>query len=110
MLTVDGARSIHDPGAVYVEGNRIIDVGPSDAIAAVDDSWGAGLLGDQSPAIDQDSERDLRRTAEIGELVERGGQDVGDDDVERPARGFRRLADGAPARGGGVVGLPRRRA
>jgi 5-methylthioadenosine/S-adenosylhomocysteine deaminase len=34
VLTVDGARSIHDPGAVYVEGNRIIDVGASDALAA----------------------------------------------------------------------------
>ena len=34
VLTVDGAKAIHDPGAVYVEGNRIVDVGPSDAVAA----------------------------------------------------------------------------
>ena len=27
VLTMDGARAIHDPGAVYVAGNRIIDVG-----------------------------------------------------------------------------------
>jgi len=34
VLTVDGAGTIHDPGAIYVEGNRIIDVGASDALAA----------------------------------------------------------------------------
>jgi 5-methylthioadenosine/S-adenosylhomocysteine deaminase len=33
VLTVDSAGTIHDPGAVYVEGNRIIDVGASDALA-----------------------------------------------------------------------------
>src|SRR5260370_41444992 len=34
VLTVDGARTIHRPGAVYVEGSRIVDVGPSDAVVA----------------------------------------------------------------------------
>src|SRR5262249_16531007 len=33
VLTVDGARTIHRPGAVYVEGDRIIDVGPSEVVA-----------------------------------------------------------------------------
>src|SRR5258708_39523999 len=33
VLTVDGARTIHRPGAVYVEGNRIVDVGPSEVVA-----------------------------------------------------------------------------
>jgi 5-methylthioadenosine/S-adenosylhomocysteine deaminase len=32
VLTVDEAKSIHDPGAVYIEGGRIVDVGPSDLI------------------------------------------------------------------------------
>ena len=34
VLTVDGKGTIHDPGAVYIEGKRIVDVGPSDAVAA----------------------------------------------------------------------------
>ena len=34
VVTVDGAGRIHAPGAVYVEGSRIVDVGPSDAVAA----------------------------------------------------------------------------
>src|SRR5271166_3580092 len=34
VLTVNGAGSIHEPGAVYVEGGRIVDVGPSGPIAA----------------------------------------------------------------------------
>ncbi len=34
VLTVDGKRTIHEPGAVYVEGKRIVDVGPSDAVLA----------------------------------------------------------------------------
>jgi 5-methylthioadenosine/S-adenosylhomocysteine deaminase len=34
VLTVDGKATIHDPGAVYVEGKRIVDVGASDAVAA----------------------------------------------------------------------------
>ena len=33
VLTVDGARTIHRPGAVYVEENRIVDVGPSEVVA-----------------------------------------------------------------------------
>jgi 5-methylthioadenosine/S-adenosylhomocysteine deaminase len=32
VLTVDEAQSIHDPGAVCVEGSRIVDVGPSDLV------------------------------------------------------------------------------
>jgi len=32
VVTVDHAQTIHDRGAVYVEGNRIVDVGPSDAV------------------------------------------------------------------------------
>ena len=32
VITVDSERHIHDPGAVYVEGARIVDVGPSDAL------------------------------------------------------------------------------
>src|SRR5579885_3594770 len=34
ILTVDAARTIHRPGAIYVEGARIVDVGSSDAVAA----------------------------------------------------------------------------
>src|SRR5258707_975391 len=34
VLTVDGKATIHDPGAVYVEGKRIVDVGASDAVVA----------------------------------------------------------------------------
>ena len=34
VLTVDGSGTIHNPGAVFVEGKRIADVGPSDAVAA----------------------------------------------------------------------------
>jgi len=34
VLTVDGKGTIHEPGAVYVEGKRIVDVGPSEAVAA----------------------------------------------------------------------------
>jgi cytosine/adenosine deaminase-related metal-dependent hydrolase len=34
VLTVDGADAIHNPGAIFVEGKRIADVGPSDAVAA----------------------------------------------------------------------------
>jgi len=33
VLTVDSKGTIHDPGAIYVEGNRIMDVGASDALA-----------------------------------------------------------------------------
>jgi 5-methylthioadenosine/S-adenosylhomocysteine deaminase len=33
VLTVDGARTIHRPGAVYVEENCIVDVGPSEVVA-----------------------------------------------------------------------------
>jgi cytosine/adenosine deaminase-related metal-dependent hydrolase len=32
VVTVDEAQTIHDRGAVYVEGTRIVDVGPSDAV------------------------------------------------------------------------------
>jgi 5-methylthioadenosine/S-adenosylhomocysteine deaminase len=32
LLTVDGASTIHDPGAIYVEGDRIVDVGPSSVV------------------------------------------------------------------------------
>ena len=32
VITVDGDRRILDPGAVYVEGARIVDVGPSDEV------------------------------------------------------------------------------
>lgn len=34
ILTVDAAGAIHRPGAVYVDGGRIVDVGPSDAVVA----------------------------------------------------------------------------
>lgn len=34
VVTVDAGRTIHNSGAVYVEGNRIVDIGPSDAVAA----------------------------------------------------------------------------
>jgi cytosine/adenosine deaminase-related metal-dependent hydrolase len=34
VVTVDGARTIYDPGAIYIEGKRIVDVGASDAVAA----------------------------------------------------------------------------
>src|SRR5262245_37648830 len=34
VLTVNAAGAIYNPGAVYVEGTRIIDVGPSDVLAA----------------------------------------------------------------------------
>jgi 5-methylthioadenosine/S-adenosylhomocysteine deaminase len=33
VVTVDSQARIHDPGAVYVEGARIVDVGPSDEVA-----------------------------------------------------------------------------
>jgi 5-methylthioadenosine/S-adenosylhomocysteine deaminase len=33
VVTVDGSGTIHNPGAVFVEGKRITDLGPSDAIA-----------------------------------------------------------------------------
>ena len=33
-MTVDGSGTIHNPGAVFVEGKRIADLGPSDAVAA----------------------------------------------------------------------------
>ena len=32
VITVDPQRRILDPGAVYVEGARIADVGPSDEV------------------------------------------------------------------------------
>jgi 5-methylthioadenosine/S-adenosylhomocysteine deaminase len=34
VLTVDAGGTIHRPGAVYIEGGRIVDVGPSEAVAA----------------------------------------------------------------------------
>jgi 5-methylthioadenosine/S-adenosylhomocysteine deaminase len=34
VLTVDGRGTIHTPGAIFVEGKRIADVGPSDVVAA----------------------------------------------------------------------------
>jgi len=34
VLTVDAKGTIYNPGAVYVEKGRIVDVGPSDAVAA----------------------------------------------------------------------------
>ena len=34
ILTVDAAGTIHRPGAIYVDGGRIVDVGPSDAVVA----------------------------------------------------------------------------
>src|SRR5215469_2397440 len=34
VVTVDGARTIYDPGAIYIEGKRIVDVGASDVVAA----------------------------------------------------------------------------
>jgi cytosine/adenosine deaminase-related metal-dependent hydrolase len=32
VLTVDSRRRVLDPGAVYVEGARIVDVGPSEEV------------------------------------------------------------------------------
>jgi cytosine/adenosine deaminase-related metal-dependent hydrolase len=34
VLTVDRKGTIHNPGAIFIEGKRIVDVGPSDAVAA----------------------------------------------------------------------------
>ena len=34
LITMDGAGTIHSPGAVLVEGKRIVAVGPSDEVAA----------------------------------------------------------------------------
>ena len=34
VLTVDGSGTIHNPGAVFVEGKRIADIGPSAVVAA----------------------------------------------------------------------------
>ena len=34
VITVDSGRTIHQSGAVYVEGKWIVDIGPSDAVVA----------------------------------------------------------------------------